>query len=132
MKKALSIQLEKLLEKNDLTKAEMALRMKTSRAAVDRLLDAENPSVTLSTLGNAARALGRKIKIEFRPGIISVTQQLVHNVISGIEAYWFFQFVTARKIWFKHLGFDLRGKCRIRCCDVFLFGKAQTPLIQIR
>ena len=35
--------------------------MKTSRATVDRLLDASNSSVTLnSTLGKAARALGRK------------------------------------------------------------------------
>ena len=67
MKKALALQLEKLLAKNELTKAEMAARMKTSRAAVDRLLDASNPSLTLSTLGKAARALGRKIKIELVP-----------------------------------------------------------------
>jgi antitoxin HicB len=67
MKKALALQLEKLLVKNELTKAEMAARMKTSRAAVDRLLDASNPSLTLSTLGKAARALGRKIKIELVP-----------------------------------------------------------------
>jgi len=67
MKKALALQLEKLLAKNELTKAEMAVRMKTSRAAVDRLLDASNSSLTLSTLGKAARALGRKIKIELVP-----------------------------------------------------------------
>ncbi len=67
MKKALAIQLEKLLAQNELTKADMAARMKTSRAAVDRLLDASNPSLTLSTLGKAARALGRKIKIELVP-----------------------------------------------------------------
>ena len=67
MKKALALQLEKLLAKNELTKAEMAARMKTSRAAVDRLLDASNPSLTLSTLGKAARALGSKIKIELVP-----------------------------------------------------------------
>lgn len=46
----------------------MAARMKTSRAAVDRLLDAENSSVTLNTLGKAARALNRKIAIELVPG----------------------------------------------------------------
>ena len=38
--------------------------MKTSGAAVERLLDASNPSVTLATLGKAANALGRKLKIE--------------------------------------------------------------------
>ena len=65
MKQALALQLTQLIEKNRLTKAEMAARMKTSRAAVDRLLDASNTSVTLSTLGKAARALGRKIKVEF-------------------------------------------------------------------
>jgi len=67
MKKALALQLEKLIAKNEITKAEMATRMRTSRAAVDRLLDASNSSLTISTLGKAARALGRKIKIELVP-----------------------------------------------------------------
>ena len=67
LKQALALQLARLLEQNDLTKAEMAIRMKTSRAAVDRLLDASNTSVTLATLGKAARALGRTIKIELAP-----------------------------------------------------------------
>lgn len=67
IKKALALQLGKLIAKNEITKAEMAARMKTSRAAVDRLLDASNSSLTISTLGKAARALGRKIKIEFVP-----------------------------------------------------------------
>ena len=67
MKRALALQFEKLLAKNDLTKVEMAARMKTSRAAVDRLLDDSNTSVTLTTLGKAARALGRKLKIEIVP-----------------------------------------------------------------
>jgi hypothetical protein len=67
LKQAMSLQISRLLEKESLTKAEMAARMKTSRAAVDRLLDASNSSVTLNTLGKAARALGRKVKIEFVP-----------------------------------------------------------------
>jgi antitoxin HicB len=67
LKQAISLQFEKLRKQKALTKAEMALRMKTSRAAVDRLLDASNPSVTLTTLGKAARVLGRKIKIELVP-----------------------------------------------------------------
>ena len=50
-----------------MTKTQMAARMKTSRAAVDRLLDASNSSVTLNTLGKAARALGRKVRIELVP-----------------------------------------------------------------
>jgi antitoxin HicB len=67
LKQAVSLQLGRLLKEKELTKAEMAARMKTSRAAVDRLLDASNSSVTLNTLGKAARALGRKIKIELVP-----------------------------------------------------------------
>ncbi|MCW5550971.1 MAG: XRE family transcriptional regulator [Verrucomicrobiae bacterium] len=67
LKQALALQLAALLKKNELTKSEMAARMNTSRAAVDRLLDASNPSVTLTTLGKAARALGRKVRIELVP-----------------------------------------------------------------
>jgi predicted DNA-binding protein (UPF0251 family) len=67
LKQAMSLQFNRLLEKQDITKAEMAVRMKTSRAAVDRLLDATNTSVTLTTLGKAASALGRKVKIELVP-----------------------------------------------------------------
>ncbi len=67
MKQALSLQLIRLLKSQELTKTQMAARMKTSRAAVDRLFDASNASVTLNTLGKAARALGRKVKIELVP-----------------------------------------------------------------
>jgi len=54
---------EKMTEEN-LGKAEMARRMRTSRSALDRLLDPENPSVTLQTLQSAAQALGGRLKIE--------------------------------------------------------------------
>lgn len=67
LKQALSLQLAHLLKEKELTKTQMAVRMKTSRAALDRLLDASNSSVTLNTLGKAARALGRKVKIELVP-----------------------------------------------------------------
>ncbi len=52
LKQALSLQLDLLLKANELTKTQMAARMKTSRAAVDRLLDASNSSVMLNTLGS--------------------------------------------------------------------------------
>jgi predicted XRE-type DNA-binding protein len=67
LKQSLSLQLDHLLKEKELTKTQMAARMKTSRAAVDRLLDASNSSVTLYTLGKAARALGRKVRIELVP-----------------------------------------------------------------
>lgn len=71
MKQALALQLAQLLKESELTKAEMAVRMKTSRAAVDRLLDASNTSVTLTTLGKAARALGCTIRIELAPAQVA-------------------------------------------------------------
>lgn len=67
LKQAVSLQLDRLLKEKELTKTQMAARMKTSRAAVDRLLDGSNASVTLNTLGKAARVLGRKLKIELVP-----------------------------------------------------------------
>jgi antitoxin HicB len=67
LKHALALQLGRLIEQKAMSKAEMATRMKTSRAAVDRLLDDSNTSVTLTTLGKAARALGQKLKIEMVP-----------------------------------------------------------------
>ena len=47
-----------------LSKAEMARRMQTSRSQLDRLLDPENESVTLSTLQKAAAAIGREVRLE--------------------------------------------------------------------
>jgi predicted XRE-type DNA-binding protein len=67
LKRAIAIQLAKLIEQECLSKSDMALRMKTSRAAVDRMLDGSNPSMTLTTLEKAARALGRRIKLELVP-----------------------------------------------------------------
>ena len=52
------------MAREGITKAEMARRMATSRAALDRLLDPENASVTLATLFRAASALGAQLRIE--------------------------------------------------------------------
>jgi len=38
--------------------------MKTSRSAVERLLDPANPSVTLSTLEHAASAVGKRLTVQ--------------------------------------------------------------------
>lgn len=43
---------------------ELAELMDTSRSALDRLLDPANTSVTLHTLDNAARDLGKTLRIE--------------------------------------------------------------------
>lgn len=67
LKQAVSLKFSRLLKEKKMTKAEMAARMRTSRAAVDRLLDAGNASITLNTLSKAARAVDAKIKIELVP-----------------------------------------------------------------
>ena len=63
-KRVLAWQLERAMEQEGLSKAEMARRMNTSRTQVDRLLDPDNNSVQLDTLQRAARAVGRALKLE--------------------------------------------------------------------
>jgi antitoxin HicB len=64
IKEALAWQVQQAMEKENITKMEMARRMNTSRAALDRLLDPDNASVTLLTLSRAAHAIGRGLRIE--------------------------------------------------------------------
>jgi antitoxin HicB len=63
IKRMLAYQVEQLMQEQNLSKTEMSRRMKTSRAALDRLLDPANQSVTLQTLDRAARALGKRLQI---------------------------------------------------------------------
>jgi antitoxin HicB len=64
VKKVVAYKLVEIMRQEKLTKDALAKRMKTSRAALDRLLDPANPSVTLTTLGKAACALGRTLRVE--------------------------------------------------------------------
>ena len=64
VKRVIAYQIAQEMKRRKLTKTEMTHRMKTSRAALERLLDPANPSVTLSTLERAALALGKKLKVE--------------------------------------------------------------------
>jgi antitoxin HicB len=64
IKEAIAWQVQQAMLKEKITKVEMARRMKTSRAALDRLLDPGNDSVTLQTLSRAAHAIGRELRIE--------------------------------------------------------------------
>jgi len=65
VKRVVVYQIARLMAEMNLTKTAMARRMKTSRAALDRLLDPTNESVTLHTLEQAALALGKRLRIEF-------------------------------------------------------------------
>jgi antitoxin HicB len=64
IKRMVAFQIAQEMKRRKLTKTEMTHRMKTSRAALERLLDPANPSVTLSTLERAATALGKKLRVE--------------------------------------------------------------------
>jgi antitoxin HicB len=57
-------QLGALMHDQGLSKSSLAKRMKTSRAQLDRLLDPDNESVTLGTFTRAARAVGRRLRME--------------------------------------------------------------------
>jgi antitoxin HicB len=73
LKRVVSLQLQQILEQEQVTKTELASRMKTSRASLDRMLDPSNPSnpsnpsLTVASLGKAAAALGRKVELRFVP-----------------------------------------------------------------
>ena len=64
MKKVLALQIEEGMREQQLTKTAMAKRMHTSRAALNRLLDDRDTSLTLTTLASAAAALGCGVRIE--------------------------------------------------------------------
>jgi antitoxin HicB len=63
VKRVIAYQVEQMMKEQNLTKTEMSRRMKTSRAALDRLLDPTNQAVTLQTLDRAARAMGKRLQI---------------------------------------------------------------------
>ena len=64
IKRAIAYQIEMEMKRAKLTKSAMAEKMRTSRSALDRLLDPANASITLQTLERAALALGKNLKIK--------------------------------------------------------------------
>jgi hypothetical protein len=65
-KRVLVWQIGQAMKKQRVTKSALAKRMKTSRMALDRLLDADNTSVTLQTMGRAAAALGKELSVALK------------------------------------------------------------------
>lgn len=64
LKEIIADQIKVAMTEEGLSKTAMAARMKTSRRQLDRLLDPNNPSVTLATLRRAASAVGRHLRVE--------------------------------------------------------------------
>jgi hypothetical protein len=61
IKRVIAWQIEQEMKAQHITKTAMATRMRTSRAALNRLLDETDTSLTLTTLASAAAALGKKL-----------------------------------------------------------------------
>ncbi len=64
VKRVIAWQIEQEMRAQKINKTRMAEKMHTSRAALNRLLDDSDTSLTLTTLASAAAALGKKLKIE--------------------------------------------------------------------
>lgn len=64
IKRVLAWQIAEAMKTQKLSKTAMAEKMHTSRASLNRLLDEEDTSLTLTTLASAANALGKKIHVE--------------------------------------------------------------------
>ena len=63
IKRVIAYQLEQEMKAQNITKTKMAEMMNTSRAVVNRLLNPDNSSLTLSTLESATHALGKRLNI---------------------------------------------------------------------
>lgn len=64
IKRVIAWQVAQKMETEQISKTRMAELMETSRSALDRLLDPQNTSVTLHTLDNAAKAIGKTLHVE--------------------------------------------------------------------
>lgn len=64
IKRVIAWQLSEAMKQCNLSKKAMAERIGTSRSQLDRLLDPENNSVHLQTIARAARAVGKRLRIE--------------------------------------------------------------------
>jgi transcriptional regulator with XRE-family HTH domain len=64
VKRLFAYQLQETLAAAHISKTELAARLHTSRAALDRLLDPDNDSATIQSLKRVAAALGKKLRLE--------------------------------------------------------------------
>ena len=63
-KRVIAHQIQATMKRKGINKSRLATQMRTSRSALERLLEPENVSVTLLTLERVALALGRKLKVQ--------------------------------------------------------------------
>lgn len=63
LKRVIAWQIAEEMQAQHMTKTALAKKMRTSRAALNRLLDENDASLTLTTLASAAAALGKTIDL---------------------------------------------------------------------
>jgi len=64
IKKVISAALAKQMERRGVSVSALAQKLGTSRAALNRVLDEDNTSITLTTLSRTAAALGCRLNLE--------------------------------------------------------------------
>lgn len=67
LKRIIARQIAEEMKAQRVTQAQLAAHMHTSRAALNRLLDENDPELTLTTLIRAVNALGLKVDIRLQP-----------------------------------------------------------------
>ena len=64
LKKVISAALAKQMERKGVSVSALAEKLGTSRAALNRVLDEDNTSITLTTLSRTAAALGCRLNLQ--------------------------------------------------------------------
>ena len=64
IKEVLAWQIAEAMKANNISRNALAMRMKTSRSQIGRLLDPKDGNLTLVTLQRAARMVGRSLRLE--------------------------------------------------------------------
>ncbi|MCX2686448.1 MULTISPECIES: XRE family transcriptional regulator [unclassified Pseudomonas] len=67
LKRVIAWQIAEAMKAKKMSKKALAERMHTSRTAIDRALDQNDPGMTLATLASAARALGQRVEVRLVP-----------------------------------------------------------------
>ncbi len=64
IKRVVALQIREEMKKKNISKTKLADQMKTSRSALNRLLDPEDEAITFKTLKRAASALDKRLVIQ--------------------------------------------------------------------
>jgi antitoxin HicB len=63
LKRVLALELEEAMREANVSKSQMAKRMDTSRAQLDRFLNVGSAGLTLETMVKAANAVGKRLEV---------------------------------------------------------------------